>query len=129
MASEIKYKDEVVATVDDGNAIAIKRRGKRMTTNVSVTFRKPGTLSYNGCTFVVGAGKRLVLKCADKKLKTDVVVSAISSEKGVRLVTSDGYRITDLSGLPVTVSYNSYTLVTSDGYELVDSNGLVLTVL
>lgn len=49
--------------------------GKKMKSDVVITFGTSGTITYNGTTTNVDAGKTATLSCSGKKMKSDVVVS------------------------------------------------------
>lgn len=58
---------------------------------------------YNGSVVAsIGEGQTATLSCADKKMLTNVVIAVGTLEKGVKLLTADGYAVTDTNKLYVT---------------------------
>ena len=102
MANEITYNGRTIATFEEGQTATLVCAGKMAVSNIVVVFESVGRIIYNNMTTEVDAGKTATLFCAGKKMLTDVVVETGMLAKGVRLVTSDGYTITDTNGLYVT---------------------------
>ena len=78
-----------------------------MLSDVAVVFGAAGVVHYNGEETAVEAGQTATLLCNGKRMKTDVVIYFGTPTKGVRLLTADGYAVTDLNGIYVTVEEES----------------------
>ena len=90
-----------------GQTATLACAGKRMLSDVAVVFGAAGVVHYNGAETAVGEGQTATLLCNGKRMLTDVVIYFGTPAKGVRLLTSDGYAVTDLNGIYVTTKEES----------------------
>ena len=72
----ITYNGSVIATLEEGQTATLSCAGKRMISDVAVSFGVAGTITYNGVETAVGEGRTATLLCNGKKMLTDVVVRA-----------------------------------------------------
>lgn len=99
MATEIKYNGGTIASLSAGQTATLDCGGKKMLTDISVSFGTAGTITYNSKETEVQAGQTATLVCSGKKAVTDIVIVAIASAgeesnftlaDGSVLVTADG---------------------------------------
>lgn len=102
MATEITYNGLAIAALEEGQKATLNCAEKLAVSDIVVAFATTGSIAYNGTEMSVTAGKTATLVCSGKKMKTDVVISTVPMESGVRMLTSDGYALTDLNGLLLT---------------------------
>lgn len=102
MAAEITYNGSTIAALGAGQTATLACAGKLAVSDIVVSFDTNGSITFNGVTLKMPAGKTATLACAGKEMPTDVVVATVTLEKGVRLLTADGYAVTDLNGIYVT---------------------------
>lgn len=71
----ITYNSEDIARLKKGQTATLSCSGKKMTSNVIVSFKSAGSISYNGLITEVEAWKTATLKCAGKKMISDAYVA------------------------------------------------------
>lgn len=101
----IVYYDRFSApTKDAHNAVRLKCCGKKAKSDIEVYFGHNGCMLYSdGIEKEMPLNSAIKLTCEGKKMLSNVVIATYPKLKGVRLQTLDGFIITDVNGIPITV--------------------------
>lgn len=71
----VVYNSEEIARLEAGQTATLSCSGKKMTSNVIVSFGSAGSITYNELITEVEAGKTATLQCAGKKMTSDVYIA------------------------------------------------------
>lgn len=80
MATEIKYNGGTIASLSAGETATLECNGKKMKSDITVSFDTAGTITYNGEETAVEAGQTATLNCGGKKAVTDIVIVATATQ-------------------------------------------------
>lgn len=78
MATEITYNG-VTSELDGGKTATLECNGKKMKSDIVITFGSNGSITYNGIQTDVETGKTATLQCAGKKMMGDLVIVTAES--------------------------------------------------
>lgn len=72
----ITYNGSTIATLEEGQTATLNCNGKKMASDIIISFGTAGTITYNGKKTAVQAGQTATLVCSGKKAVTDIVIVA-----------------------------------------------------